>query len=254
MPQRLVIFVPEHNGLAGFMAALVRGMGALAIGTVTAFKDNVKKGLPTIMGTVMLLDPETGTPLAVMDAGYLTALRTGAASGVATKHPARDDAHIAVIFGAGVQGATQLEATCTVRSINEVRVFDIDREQAQTFADEMGGRGPIPANIKVGNSPTEALAGADVVATATHLAQSHIRWGRSEPRRTHQRRGQPCPEGPGAGYEERRRVEDGLSLRGGLSGGGWRSFHPQEGMCSKRAGHPWGAGRCHKRQVARSAK
>ena len=167
MPQRPVIFVPEHNGLAGFMPALVRGMGALAIKTVTAFKDNVKKGLPTIMGTVMLLDPETGTPLAVMDAGYLTALRTGAACGVATKYLAKKDARVATIFGAGVQGATQLEAICTVRNISEVRVFDTDRAAAERFAREMGGRGRIPVNVEVVNSPKDALAGADVVATAT---------------------------------------------------------------------------------------
>ena len=167
MPQRAVIFVPEHDGLAGFMPALVREMGALAIKTVTAFKGNPKKGLPTIFGTVTLLDTETGIPLSIMDGGYLTAVRTGAASGVATKYLAKEDAHIAAIFGAGVQGATQLEAICTVRNITEVRVFDTDREAAQRFAREMGGRGPIPANVVVVDSPKEALAGADVVATAT---------------------------------------------------------------------------------------
>jgi len=167
MPQRPVIAVPEHDGLAIFMPALVRQMGALAIKTVTAFKKNPKKGLPTIFGTVTLLDIETGSPLSIMDGGYLTAVRTGAASGVATKYLAREDASIAAIFGAGVQGATQLEAVCTVRNIGEVRVFDTDREAAERFAREMGGRGPIPDNIKVVDSAKEALAGADVVATAT---------------------------------------------------------------------------------------
>lgn len=167
MPQRPVIFVPEHDGLAGFMPALVRGMEALAIKTVTAFKGNPKKGLPTIFGTVTLLDIETGIPLSIMDGGYLTAVRTGAASGVATRYLAKEDARIAAIFGAGVQGATQLEAICTVRSISEVRVFDTDREAAERFASETGGRGPIPARVEVVDSPKDALAGADVVATAT---------------------------------------------------------------------------------------
>ncbi len=167
MPQRLVIFVSEHNGLAGFMPARVRGMGALSVKTVTAFKDNPKKGLPTIFGTVTLLDPETGVPVSVMDAGYLTAVRTGAASGVATKYLAGEGGRIAAIFGAGVQGRTQLEAICTVRSINEVKVFDIDRGQAERFAKEMGGRGPIPDNIKVVDSAKDALAGAHIVVTAT---------------------------------------------------------------------------------------
>ena len=167
MPQRPVIFVPEHDGLAAFMPALVREMGALAIKTVTAFKGNPKKGLPTIFGTVTLLDTETGIPLSIMDGGYLTAVRTGAASGVATKYLAKKDAHIVAIFGAGVQGASQLEAICTVRKISEVRVFDTDRKAAEKFAKEMAGRGPIPDKVKAVGSPKEALSGADVVATAT---------------------------------------------------------------------------------------
>lgn len=167
MPQRPVIFVPEHDGLAAFMPALVRGMGALSIKTVTAFKSNVKKGLPTILGTVTLLDPETGVPLSIMDGGYLTAVRTGAASGVATKYLAREDAHIAAIFSAGVQARTQLEAICTVRDINQVRVFDVDHAQAERFAEEMGGHGPIPADIEVVGSPREALDGAHIVVAAT---------------------------------------------------------------------------------------
>jgi alanine dehydrogenase len=167
MPQRPVILVPEHEGFAGFMPALVREMGALAIKTVTAFKGNPKKGLPTILGTVTLLDAETGMPLSVMDAGYLTAVRTGAASGVATKYLAKEDASVGALFGAGVQGATQLEAICTVRNIAEVRVFDTDRQAAEKFAREMAGRGPVPSRVEVVGSAKEALSGADVVATAT---------------------------------------------------------------------------------------
>lgn len=167
MPQRPVILIPEHEGFAGFMPALVRGMGALAVKTVTAFRGNPTKGLPTILGTVTLLDAETGVPLSIMDAGHLTALRTGAASGVATKYLAREDACIAAIFGAGVQGASQLEAICTVRNITEARVFDTDRQAAEKFAKEMAGRGPIPSKVEVVGSAQEALSGADVVATAT---------------------------------------------------------------------------------------
>lgn len=167
MPQRPVILVPERHGLCAFMPALVRDMGALAIKTVTAFKENVKRGLPTILGTVALLDPETGALLCVMDAGYLTAVRTGAASGVATKYLARDDASVAAIIGAGVQGRTQLEALCSVRKIDDVRVYDIDAEKAESYAAEMSGIGLVPDHINVSTSAQDALAGADIVATAT---------------------------------------------------------------------------------------
>ena len=167
MPQRPVISLPERNGLALFMPAWVRGMGALSIKTVTVFKDNVQKGIPTILATVTLLDPETGAPLAIMDAGYLTALRTGAASGVASKYLAREDAHSAAIIGAGVQARTQLEALCTVRDIEKVRVFDLDRGAAEGFAQEMAGLDVVPPNIEVVASPEDAIAGADVVVTAS---------------------------------------------------------------------------------------
>lgn len=167
MPQRPVIFVPEQDGLATFMPAYIRGMRALAVKTVTAFKNNPQKGMATIYGTVTLLDAETGVPLSVMDGGYLTAVRTGAASGVATKYLARKDARVVAIFGAGVQGRTQLEAVCTVRQIEEVRVVDQDPKAAERFAREMAGRGPIPARMEAFDSPRDALAGAHVVATAT---------------------------------------------------------------------------------------
>ncbi len=167
MPQRPVIFAPENIGLSTFMPALLPGMGVLSIKIVSVFKDNVKKGLPAIMGTVTVLDPETGAPLAIMDGGYLTAVRTGAASAVATKYLAREDAHVAAILGAGVQARTQLEGVCTVRNIDQVRVFDIDGVRAEGFAKEMSGHGRVPANIEVASSPREAIVGAHIVVTAT---------------------------------------------------------------------------------------
>jgi ornithine cyclodeaminase/alanine dehydrogenase len=170
MPQRPVIMVPEHKGLCAFMPAYVRETGALAVKTVTAFKDNPSKGLPTILGTVILLDAETGCPLSVMDAGYLTALRTGAASGVATKYLAREDAHVLGIIGAGTQGKTQLEAMCAVRDIRDVRVFDVDHASAESFVKQMAAHGPVPRELRVVSSAQEALSGADIVVTATTSA------------------------------------------------------------------------------------
>jgi ornithine cyclodeaminase len=103
-----------------------------------------------------------------MDGTYLTALRTGAASGVATDLLARPDARVAAIFGAGAQARTQLEAICTVRSIEQVWVYDIDVAAARAYAAQMARRGaPIPADIAVADSPAQAVRGADVICTAT---------------------------------------------------------------------------------------
>jgi ornithine cyclodeaminase/alanine dehydrogenase-like protein (mu-crystallin family) len=113
------------------------------------------------------MDAANGTPLAVLDASYLTAVRTGAASGVATDVLAREDARVAAVFGAGVQGRTQLEAVAAVRSLRKAFIFDIDARAAADFAVEMGGR--LGLDIEPAASP-KALRDADIVCTATTSA------------------------------------------------------------------------------------
>ncbi|NIN65713.1 MAG: hypothetical protein GTO63_13675, partial [Anaerolineae bacterium] len=99
----------------------------------------------------------------VMDGTYLTALRTGAASGAATDLLARQDAQVAGIFGAGVQGRTQLEAICHVRDVVKVKVYDVVPKKAQEYVAEMRERGhPIPQDISVARSPREVVVGSDI--------------------------------------------------------------------------------------------
>ena len=126
MPQRTVIRVAPAKGLHLGMPAYLgseEDPGVLALKVVTVFPDNPSKhDLPTIIGTLILNDPQTGALLAIMDAGYMTAVRTGAASGVATKYLARDDARSVGMFGAGAQARTQLQAVCAVRRIERAIV------------------------------------------------------------------------------------------------------------------------------------
>jgi ornithine cyclodeaminase/alanine dehydrogenase-like protein (mu-crystallin family) len=114
---------------------------------------------------VTVVDATTGEPVAVMDGTYLTALRTGAASGAATDLLARQETSTAAIFGAGVQGRTQLEAVCAVRPIEKAWVYDISPQQAATFAAEMTQRLSLP--VEVAGTPAEAVRQADVICTAT---------------------------------------------------------------------------------------
>jgi alanine dehydrogenase len=165
VPLRTALDVPGHNGVALFMPAYLSEDDAMAIKIVSVFNDNPDRGLPLIHALVVVVDAETGEPEAVMDGTYLTALRTGAASGAATDLLARDDARVAAIFGAGVQGRTQLEAVCAVRPIEEAWIYDVKREQAETYAEEMGKR--IALAVSVAGSPTEAVRRADVICTAT---------------------------------------------------------------------------------------
>lgn len=168
VPLRASLDVPRHNGVTLFMPAYLAGDDAMAMKIVSVFNDNPGKGLPLIHALVVVVDAETGAPEAVMDGTYLTALRTGAASGAATDVLARQDARAAAIIGAGAQGRTQLEAVCAVRTIEEAWVYDVDRERAETMATEMRGR--IAASIGVAETPAQAVRRADVICTATTSA------------------------------------------------------------------------------------
>ncbi len=172
VPLRSRIAVPKSNGVALFMPALLagaseEGSGTLAVKVVSVFGDNPKRDLPIIHAAVMVLDSVTGRPLALMEGGSLTAIRTGAGSGAATDVLAREDASVVAIFGSGVQARTQLEAVCTVRKMEQVWVYSPTASHAEAFAAEMTGTGPIPADVRVTRSPREAITHADIICAAT---------------------------------------------------------------------------------------
>ncbi|MCI0395031.1 MAG: ornithine cyclodeaminase family protein [Chloroflexi bacterium] len=166
-PARSYIDVSAHRGISLVMPAYLAETGDLAVKIVSVFPENVKQHRPAIHGVVLILDPETGRPLALMDGGAVTAIRTGAASGAATDLLARADASVVAIFGSGVQARTQLEAVCTVRPIRSVRVYSPNREHAEAFAREMASYGPIPEDVTVASAPQAAVVEADIVCTAT---------------------------------------------------------------------------------------
>jgi alanine dehydrogenase len=165
VPLRVPVHVPRHNGLTLFMPAYLAADDQMAVKIVSVFNDNPARGLPLIHALVVVIDAGTGAPVAAMEGASLTALRTGAASGAATDLLARPDAAVAAVFGAGVQGRTQLEAVCAVRPIREAWVYDVDLQRVQAYAEEMGGRLGIPVHVAA--SPAEAVRRADVVCTAT---------------------------------------------------------------------------------------
>lgn len=144
-------------------------MQALACKVVTVYKNNPPKhNLPTTIGKVLLQDPETGDVVCIMDGGYLTAVRTGAASGVATKYLARNNkGQTCAIFGAGVQAKTQLWAMASVRDLAKAFVYDISEEATDKFISEMSKK--LNLEIIRAGSPDKALE-ADIICTATSSA------------------------------------------------------------------------------------
>ncbi len=168
VPLRTPVPVERWGGVTLFMPAYLSTSDALGAKIVSVFPGNLARGLPLIHAVVVVVDAETGRPIALMDGTYLTALRTGAASGVSTDLLARPDARVAAVFGAGAQARTQLEAVCTVRPIEKAWVYDTLPDRAVAYAQEMRARGrPIPVDISVAGSPADALRDADVVCTAT---------------------------------------------------------------------------------------
>lgn len=168
VPPRTRIETRRPQGDAFFMPSYLPAAGRMGLKVITLFGSNAAAGLPRIQAIMLVLDAATGRPLALMDGTSLTAIRTGAASGVATDILARPDAAVAAIFGAGPQAETQLEAVCAVRPTRRARVFDPVAARAAVFAREMAARLGIP--VEAAASATAALAGADVVCTATTSA------------------------------------------------------------------------------------
>lgn len=164
LPLRTNIKPPD--GLSLYMPAYIKEMGALACKVVTVYKNNPSKyNLPTIFGKVLLQNAETGDVICIMDGGYLTAVRTGAASGVATKWLARNEKkQTAGIFGAGVQAKMQLWAVCCERDITKAVVYDIQDEAIEKYIKEMTPK--LHIEIVKAKSIQEVLDN-DIICTAT---------------------------------------------------------------------------------------
>jgi alanine dehydrogenase len=167
MPQRTAVTDVERSGWYAFMPAQLKGMGALGIKAVTVYTQNLARhGLPSTLATIILLDAETGQAVSVMDGGYLTAMRTGAVSGVATRYLARQDARVAGVLGTGVQARTQLRAMAAVRKLESALCYSMDTPEAQkAFAHDMSQRLGIP--VEVAGSAQQVIERADLLSLAT---------------------------------------------------------------------------------------
>jgi ornithine cyclodeaminase/alanine dehydrogenase-like protein (mu-crystallin family) len=156
-PVRSIIKVDPPGGFLGLMPALTPD--GLGLKVVTFYAANAERGIPTHMATIFLVDPDTGTPLAIMDGRLITEMRTAAVSAAATKLLAPTDAKILAILGSGVQASSHVEALRLVRPFEEIYVWSPTKQHAERFAKEVGG---------TAMSAEKAVRGADVVVTATN--------------------------------------------------------------------------------------
>jgi alanine dehydrogenase len=176
MPAKSYVQFWQHHGDMRTMPAYLERLDICAVKIVTVHPNNPKDhGLPTVMGTIILVEPKTGKPLAVMGGGNITAMRTGAAGGIAAKYLANKNSKVAGFVGSGVQARTQFAALFLVFSgLSEVRVWDMRQDAAVGFANEIRAEHP-QLNVVAQNDAQQTITGADIVVTTTPATKPVVR-------------------------------------------------------------------------------
>lgn len=165
MPPKSYVFFERYGGDFRVMPACLEDIDAAGVKIVNVHPQNPENyGLPSVMAMILLLDPKTGAPLAIMDGTTITNVRTGAGGAVAAKYLARKNSHVVAMIGAGAQAKTQLLALNEIFKIEEVRVNSRTEKSAKRYASEMKKQLDIDINI---TDAKKAVQDADIVVTAT---------------------------------------------------------------------------------------
>lgn len=165
VPPRFVTMLPSEQLIMLFKPAYVEKDQRVAVKILSQRVKSCMQGIPVIQGIILVVDSVTGEILSIMDGEYITALRTGAASGLATRYLATKNAHTLALFGCGAQGATQMEAILCEAAIQRVFVFDKNKNLAERFIEEMERKHQIEM---VFCKDTSVLEEADIICTATN--------------------------------------------------------------------------------------
>ncbi|MBO0775656.1 MAG: ornithine cyclodeaminase family protein, partial [Actinobacteria bacterium] len=172
-PDRVAAQVPGRQGLLAAMPGYVPSAGVLMTKLVSVYPANAGTALPTHQAAIVVFDPATGQPAALLDGTAITAARTGACSALSARLLARPDAEVLAILGTGVQARAHADAMCRVRPIREVRIAGRDPAKAAAVAEDLAAA--LPAAVRAAGSYAEALAGADIACAATHAVAPVIR-------------------------------------------------------------------------------
>jgi ornithine cyclodeaminase/alanine dehydrogenase len=165
MPPRSTLMLEEFNGSISPMPSYLMETGALATKIISIYPNNPERGLPTTAAWILVSNPETGMMEALLDGTYLTAVRTGAVSGVAARYLAPKDSRTASIIGCGIQGKTQAWAIAEICELETIRIFDISTDRMRHFAEEMSSK--LEVEVVLAENGRDAVKDADVVVTAT---------------------------------------------------------------------------------------
>ena len=173
MPPRVAATVDRPEGLLAAMPAYLPGAGALTTKLVSVFPANPQRGIPSHQALLAAFDPETGTPVAVMDGEYITAMRTAAGSALSARLLARPDASTLAIVGTGVEARSHGVMLPRVRRFARGRVAGRSPEKAERLAADLSTATGVP--FEAAGSFAAGVAGADVVCATTHAAEPVVR-------------------------------------------------------------------------------
>jgi ornithine cyclodeaminase/alanine dehydrogenase-like protein (mu-crystallin family) len=164
MPPKPGVHPGGGNNFIHAMPAYIPDLQSAGVKWVSGFPENYKRGLPYITGLLILNDPATGLPVAVMDCVWITAKRTGAASAIAARRLARPESAVMGVLGCGVQGVSHAEAFKVLFPIRTIKAYDANPAMAERYAADISGRlGIETVPVK---TPREAVSGSDIVVTA----------------------------------------------------------------------------------------
>ncbi|MRG84770.1 ornithine cyclodeaminase family protein [Salinibacillus xinjiangensis] len=165
-PHRTVLDIPKYEGSALYMPSADLAQEMAAVKVVSIFPQNPKQGKPTTQGVLMLTDATTGEHVCMMNASYLTRLRTGALSGIATEKLARPNASVLGVIGTGGMAFEQVLGMLEVRWIESIKLFNRTLEKAEQFKGRLKDFG-VTQSIEVVESSEEVVPGADIICCAT---------------------------------------------------------------------------------------
>ena len=164
-PLRSAMLIPGENGLLSMMPGYVNKQDIMGIKSVSVYPENANIGLESHQGSVTLFNALNGTPLAIMDAGQITAIRTAAVSGLATRILAKKNSKILAILGSGIQARTHIEAMTTILNLEEIRVWSKNKKNAKRLVEEQRKKYAIP--FRPFDTVNEAIYNADIICTTT---------------------------------------------------------------------------------------
>ena len=164
-PLRSMMLLPDRSGLLGMMPGHAVKLGVMGIKVITVFHANKEAGLPSHQGVVMLFDAKHGQPLMFFDALEITAIRTAAASAVATKILSRENSSTLAIIGSGEQAKRHIDAMLLVRNIKQINLWSRNEKNANELVNIMSGEYNLPIRIK--KTAADAVKHADIICTVT---------------------------------------------------------------------------------------